>query len=118
MWYSTATGEAFVNYADFCDRVFHLNKRIWACTISGKSELTFAEAMMSEEYAERRKKLLNEVLHAPVQWLMQSYDGGALEQLLLYILEQLKFCFFVGEIVEVCLGIPATLAIPRPCWLM
>lgn len=90
-----------MSYQDFADRHLHCLKKSWVCGVTGKSGLTFAEALKSEEAAQLKGKHVGEILRAPLKHIVMSFHGGNLDALVTYILEQLNERFFVGETVEI-----------------
>ncbi|SAL98350.1 hypothetical protein [Absidia glauca] len=48
VWYSPLTHEIFTDYAQYLERITLYEQPIWQCESSGRSNLTFAEALESE----------------------------------------------------------------------
>lgn len=43
-------------YSEFCERIILCNSLIWSCSITGKTNMTFEEALLCEENAKRSLK--------------------------------------------------------------
>lgn len=46
----------FMNCSEFCERIILCNSLIWSCSITGKSNLTYDEALQCEENAKKSLK--------------------------------------------------------------
>ena len=70
-WFIPYTGEAFSCFDQFTRRVELYNSRVWSCRITGKSSLTYQEALASERdmteslqgFPKTHLKLLLEMVH-------------------------------------------------------
>ncbi len=49
VWWLPTTKEAFVRYQDYLDRLRIVRSRIWSSLSSGKTNLTFEEAVHEDE---------------------------------------------------------------------
>lgn len=56
VFYHELTNEIFTNYDEFFDRFLYCNSLIWTCSRTGKSGLTFKEALDSELAIRKSKK--------------------------------------------------------------
>ncbi len=54
VFFCEATKEAFIDYEEFFQRTILCNSLVWSCAVTGKSNLTFEEALESEEKAKKR----------------------------------------------------------------
>ena len=54
VFFCEATKEAFTDYEEFFQRTILCNSLVWSCAVTGKSNLTFEEALESEEKARKR----------------------------------------------------------------
>jgi len=54
VFFCEATKEAFTDYGEFYQRMILCNSMVWSCAVTGKSNLTFEEALESEEKARKR----------------------------------------------------------------
>ena len=60
------TGEVFDDYADYIDRLSRYRKRVWTCTRTGKTGLTYEEALVSERKAGASLETFPEALYEPI----------------------------------------------------
>ena len=65
------TGEVFSFYEDYIARLTLYRERVWACARTGKSNLTYEEAAISERRATATIEAFPDSLHAPVLRLVQ-----------------------------------------------
>ena len=54
VFFCEVTKEMFLDYDSFFQRTILCNSLVWSCSITGKSNLTFEEALESEEKARKR----------------------------------------------------------------
>ncbi|KAI9362262.1 ATP-utilizing chromatin assembly and remodelling N-terminal-domain-containing protein [Pilaira anomala] len=54
VWYSPLTKEIFQDYSEYLKRIGLYRKRIWQCESTGKSNLTYKEALESERVEKER----------------------------------------------------------------
>ena len=54
VFFCEATKEVFTDYEEFFQRTILCNSLVWSCAVTGKSNLTFEEALESEEKARKR----------------------------------------------------------------
>ncbi|KAG1083841.1 hypothetical protein G6F42_022046 [Rhizopus arrhizus] len=54
VWFSPLTKEIFTDYSEYLKRTSLYKKPIWQCASSGKSNLTYKEAMESEKHDKDR----------------------------------------------------------------
>ncbi|VDN41255.1 unnamed protein product [Gongylonema pulchrum] len=52
VFYLPLTGEVFTSYENFFQRQIALSSMIWTCAVTGKTGLTFEEALESEKNAQ------------------------------------------------------------------
>uniref|UniRef100_A0A8D8PWH5 Bromodomain adjacent to zinc finger domain protein 1A n=1 Tax=Cacopsylla melanoneura TaxID=428564 RepID=A0A8D8PWH5_9HEMI len=101
LFYCTQTGEAFEDYEEFCERVYLCNSIQWSCSYTGKSSLTYKEALDSEENAKKMLKEFPMELRLPILYLATLTDRTTQRELADDILAFVRNRFFVGEMVEV-----------------
>uniref|UniRef100_A0A0D9W599 DDT domain-containing protein n=1 Tax=Leersia perrieri TaxID=77586 RepID=A0A0D9W599_9ORYZ len=65
------TKEIFRDYQEYLNRVNLYRERVWTCKVSGKSNLTYEEALVSEHHAADKAQQLSRELIAPVLHLIQ-----------------------------------------------
>ncbi|XP_053682669.1 bromodomain adjacent to zinc finger domain protein 1A [Sabethes cyaneus] len=61
VFYCETTNEIFSNYEDYFHRVLLISSIVWSCSVTGKPNLTYAEALESEKQA---RKILKKFPHA------------------------------------------------------
>ena len=54
VFYCEATGEIFTDYEEFFQRTILCNSLVWSCSVTGKANLTYEEAVASEKKAKKR----------------------------------------------------------------
>ena len=54
MFHCEATNEVFTDYEQFFERTILCNSLVWSCSVTGKSGLTYEEAVDSEQKAKKR----------------------------------------------------------------
>lgn len=76
------------------------NSMVWSCAMTGKSHLTYQEALESEENARKSIKYFPEELRVPILFLTTKTKRTGfldmMEDLFLYVKDR----YFVGENVE------------------
>ncbi len=78
VFFCEATKEIFLDYDDFFQRTILCNSLVWSCSITGKSNLTFEEAVESEEKARKRIGNLPKALKRGILWLARHTKRGRL----------------------------------------
>ena len=71
VFYVPETGQIFDDYEKYVDGLVQQSKSIWTCKYSGKSGLTFQEALESEMKAEGLLSNFPEVWKNPILRLVQ-----------------------------------------------
>ncbi|CAO3595365.1 unnamed protein product [Absidia cylindrospora] len=54
VWYSQATNEIFDDYPTYLERITLYKRPIWQCEFTGQSNITYAEALESEQVEKRK----------------------------------------------------------------
>ncbi|KAI4962512.1 hypothetical protein ZWY2020_031033, partial [Hordeum vulgare] len=65
------TKEIFRDYQEYLNRLNLYRKRVWTCNVSGKSNLTYEEALVSEQRAAEKAQQLPRELMSPVLQMIQ-----------------------------------------------
>ncbi|KAL5704141.1 hypothetical protein ACHQM5_022613 [Ranunculus cassubicifolius] len=65
------TKEIFKDYRDYLNRINLYRQRYWTCKITGKTNLTYEEALVSEQLATQKVQLFPKELVAPVLQMVQ-----------------------------------------------
>ena len=85
---------------DFSERMFLCNSMVWTCSLTGKANLTYAEALESEDNAKNSLKEFPAELKIPILYLAtktkRSGFGEMAEDVFLYAKDR----FFIGENIE------------------
>ncbi|CAJ0914464.1 unnamed protein product, partial [Mesorhabditis belari] len=105
VYYCEATDEIFTSYDEFFDRLMELNSTVWSCEYTNKSNLTFFEALESEQDAMKQLGQFPQYLEIPILWLVQELTcRGRFEDLLNDVYNFLKDRYFIGEEVTLSEG--------------
>ncbi|GIY64427.1 bromodomain adjacent to zinc finger domain protein 1A [Caerostris extrusa] len=106
LFYLKATQEVFRNYEsnDFFERVIMCNSLVWTCALTGKSNLTFQEAAISEEEARRSLKTFPLALKKPLLYLASLTQRKRLNDMCDDVFNFVKERFFIGEEVDVIIN--------------
>ncbi|CAL0330057.1 unnamed protein product [Lupinus luteus] len=89
------TKEIFQNYQEYLNRLNLYRQRIWMCKVSGKTSLTYEEALVSEQHATEKVKQFPKELMTPALKIIQ-YSMLPLKDLADSINEKLLGHLFVG----------------------
>ncbi|KAG8640744.1 DDT domain-containing protein DDB_G0282237 isoform X4 [Manihot esculenta] len=89
------TKEIFRNYQMYLNRINLYRQRIWSCKISGKANLTFEEALVSEKHATEKVQEIPKELVGPALHIIQ-YSMLSLKDLADTIAKKLHEHLFVG----------------------
>lgn len=65
------TKEIFKDYREYLNRINLYRQRFWTCKITGKTNLTYEEALVSEQLATQKAQLFPKELVAPVLHMVQ-----------------------------------------------
>ncbi|KAK4791044.1 hypothetical protein SAY86_031457 [Trapa natans] len=89
------TKEIFHDYQDYVNRINLYRQRLWSCKVTGKSNLTYEEAMVSEKRATEKVQQLPQELMAPALHLIQ-FSMLPLKDLVDLIATKLQDCLHEG----------------------
>lgn len=89
------TKEIFRDYQGYLNRINLYRQRLWTCKISGKSYLTYEEALVSEKRAIEKVQQFPQELVAPMLSIIQ-FSMLPLRDLADKILLKLQECLFAG----------------------
>ncbi|KAJ2731864.1 hypothetical protein IW152_004255 [Coemansia sp. BCRC 34962] len=101
-WQIRFTGEEFLDYDQYLDRISFYRKPIWTCSISGRSSLTYEQALLSERAASHIKTGIgfsDMLICEMLTFLSQSTMSIALAVDALYY--RFQYDFFGGEHIDV-----------------
>ncbi|QCE15073.1 hypothetical protein DEO72_LG11g2081 [Vigna unguiculata] len=90
------TKEVFRDYNDYLNRLNQYRKRVWTCKVTGKTGLTYEEALVSEKHGAEKVQQIPEELIAPALRIIQ-YSMLPLKDLVDYIADKLKEQLVVGS---------------------
>ncbi|XP_044265783.1 bromodomain adjacent to zinc finger domain protein 1A isoform X2 [Tribolium madens] len=100
VFYCGATNEIFRDYEDFSERMFLCNSMIWTCAMTGKPNLTYAEALESEENARKSLKEFPAELKIPILYLASRTKRTSFVDMVEDVFLYTKDRYFIGENVE------------------
>lgn len=89
------TKEIFRDYQEYLNRINLYRQRVWVCKVTGKTSLTYEEALVSEKRAGEKVQQFPKELMAPVLRIIQ-YSMLSLKDLAITIAEKLQKHLFVG----------------------
>ncbi|KAI1106906.1 ATP-utilizing chromatin assembly and remodelling N-terminal-domain-containing protein [Jackrogersella minutella] len=102
VWYITQTGEVFVTYEEYLNRMDFYNQPRFICQITGHSGLTFFEALKSEHNgAQEVEQAFPEALKAPVLRRVQFQTISRIDTLVDMIYDEFKSDYYPGEVVMI-----------------
>ncbi|TKW04497.1 hypothetical protein SEVIR_7G113400v4 [Setaria viridis] len=90
------TKEIFRDYQEYLNRLNLYRQKVWTCEVSGKSNLTYEEALVCEQQAAVKAQLLPKELIAHVLEMIQ-YSTLSLTDLLEKVYCSLLLDFFEGQ---------------------
>ncbi|KAJ9575959.1 hypothetical protein L9F63_007186, partial [Diploptera punctata] len=103
VFYCELTNEVFRDYEEFCQRVILCNSLVWSCSLTGKPQLTYQEALQSEQAARTSIKSFSKKLVVPVLYLanlsQKTTFGDLAEDVFAFVRER----YFIGEKIEFAL---------------
>ncbi|XP_052891453.1 bromodomain adjacent to zinc finger domain protein 1A-like [Anopheles moucheti] len=103
------TGEFFRNYDDFFNRTMMLSSTLWSCAMTGRSNLTYKDALDSERSAKRSLKTFPTALKGPILLIASRTKRTAIHDLASDVHGYAKDVFFKGETVYTKTGVPETM---------
>ncbi|KAK3092925.1 hypothetical protein FSP39_008962 [Pinctada imbricata] len=98
------TNEIFRDYEDFFERIILCNSLVWSCSITGRSGLTYQEAVECEEKALKNLASFPIYLQKPMLFLATLTHRSRLNDLNDDIFLFAKDRYFIGEVVDITLG--------------
>ncbi|XP_066281341.1 bromodomain adjacent to zinc finger domain protein 1A-like [Branchiostoma lanceolatum] len=104
IFFCRLTNEVFRDYDDFFERTMLCNSLVWSCSLTGRSGLTYQEAVDSEDRARRVLETFPQPLQVPVLYLAALTRRPRLADVCDDVYAFLKDRMLVGETVEVQRG--------------
>ncbi|XP_067206376.1 bromodomain adjacent to zinc finger domain protein 1A isoform X2 [Linepithema humile] len=100
VYHCEVTNEIFKNYNEFCERIILCNSLIWSCSITGRTNMTFEEALQCEENAKRSLKEFPMELRIPILYLASKTFRSSFNEMIEDVYQFARDRYFVGEMVE------------------
>ncbi|KAF5304910.1 hypothetical protein FQR65_LT00794 [Abscondita terminalis] len=100
VFHCVMTNEIFREYEEFCQRVILCNSMVWTCNFTGKSGLTYLEALESEKESQDMLKDFPTELRIPILFLASKTHRSSFTEMTEDIYQFMKDRYFVGENVE------------------
>lgn len=97
VFFSKLTLEIFRDYDEYFERTILCNSLVWTCSLSGKTGLTYAEAVESEERAARLIDNFPPTLLRPILFVITLTRRGNIKDLVDDIFTYVKDRYFIGE---------------------
>ncbi|XP_034001977.1 bromodomain adjacent to zinc finger domain protein 1A, partial [Trematomus bernacchii] len=95
------THEIFRGYDDFFERTILCNSLVWSCSLTGRSSLTYLEALESERRARLSLQSFSQVLLVPLLHLAALSHRARLSELCEDVHSFVKDRYFPGETLDV-----------------
>ncbi|KAF3444212.1 hypothetical protein FNV43_RR13902 [Rhamnella rubrinervis] len=90
------TKEIFRDYHEYLNRINSYRQRVWMCRVTGKTNLTYEEALVSEKRATEKVQQFPTEVVVPALRIIQ-YSMLSLKDLADTIAAKLQDCLFVGD---------------------
>ncbi|XP_076765181.1 ATP-dependent chromatin assembly factor large subunit isoform X3 [Xylocopa sonorina] len=100
VFHCEVTNEIFKDYNEFCERIILCNSLIWSCSITGRSNMTYEEALQCEENAKKSLKEFPMELRIPILYLASKTNRSSFNEMIEDVYQFAKDRYFVGEMVE------------------
>ncbi|EFN63819.1 Bromodomain adjacent to zinc finger domain protein 1A [Camponotus floridanus] len=100
VYHCEVTNEIFKNYNEFCERIILCNSLIWSCSITGRTNMTFEEALQCEENAKKSLKEFPMELRIPILYLASKTNRSSFNEMVEDVFQFARDRYFVGEMVE------------------
>lgn len=94
------TNEIFKDYSEYCERIILCNSLIWSCSITGKANMTYEEALQCEENAKKSLKEFPMELRIPILYLASKTNRTSFTEMADDVYQFANNRYFVGEMVE------------------
>ncbi|ESO96438.1 hypothetical protein LOTGIDRAFT_159848 [Lottia gigantea] len=104
VFFCRITKEIFTDYESFFERIILCNSLVWSCAITGKSGLTYQEAVECEEKAKKNLSSFPSCIQKPILYLATKTHRTRLNDLNDDIFGFVKERFFLGEVVDVVIN--------------
>ncbi|XP_050514752.1 bromodomain adjacent to zinc finger domain protein 1A [Diabrotica virgifera virgifera] len=100
VFYCEITNEIFRDYEEFSERMFLYNSMVWTCCMTGKQNLTYQEALESEDNARQCLKEFPIELRLPILFLASKTHRTSFGDMTDDVFNFVKDRYFTGENLE------------------
>uniref|UniRef100_A0AAG5DLK4 Bromodomain adjacent to zinc finger domain protein 1A n=1 Tax=Anopheles atroparvus TaxID=41427 RepID=A0AAG5DLK4_ANOAO len=100
VFYCEPTGEIFSSYEDYFHRVMLISSMVWSCALTGRPNLTYAEALESEKAARRLLKTFPDAVKGPFLLVATHTRRTAINEMHEDVYSYVKDLLFKGEEVD------------------
>uniref|UniRef100_A0A1Y1JUG4 Bromodomain adjacent to zinc finger domain protein 1A n=1 Tax=Photinus pyralis TaxID=7054 RepID=A0A1Y1JUG4_PHOPY len=97
VFHCVITNEIFRDYDEFCQRIILCNSMVWTCEYTGKTGLTYLEALESEKQVQELLKELSTELRVAVLFLASKTHRNSLTEMVDDLYSFMRDRFFIGE---------------------
>lgn len=91
------------HFREYCARIILVNSMVWTCEMTGKSNLTYSEALTTEKAARKQLKDFPMELRIPILYIAERTNRCSFAEMSEDIFNYVRDRYFVGETVEACL---------------
>ncbi|XP_063977638.1 bromodomain adjacent to zinc finger domain protein 1A isoform X2 [Diachasmimorpha longicaudata] len=100
VFHCEVTNEVFKDYNEYCERIILCNSTIWSCSITGKTNMTYEEALACEENAKASLKEFPMELRIPILYLATKTNRTSFNEMIEDVYQYARDRYFIGEMVE------------------
>ncbi|XP_076638014.1 ATP-dependent chromatin assembly factor large subunit isoform X2 [Colletes latitarsis] len=100
VFHCEVTNEIFKDYNEFCERIILCNSLIWSCSITGRTNMTYEEALQCEENAKKSLKEFPMELRIPILYLASKTNRSSFNEMIEDVYQFARDRYFIGEMVE------------------
>ncbi|XP_011303501.1 bromodomain adjacent to zinc finger domain protein 1A isoform X2 [Fopius arisanus] len=100
VFHCEVTNEVFKDYNEYCERIILCNSTIWSCSITGKTNMTYEEALACEENAKASLKEFPMELRIPILYLASRTTRSSFNEMMEDVYQYARDRYFIGEMVE------------------
>ncbi|CAH1959185.1 unnamed protein product [Acanthoscelides obtectus] len=100
VFYCEFTDEIFRDYEEYSEKIILYNSMVWTCAFTGKTNLTYIEALESEEQARKSIQEFSVELRIPLLYLATKTQRTSFMELSEDVFMYMKNRYFIGENIE------------------
>lgn len=100
VFYCETTNEIFSNYEEYFHHVVLISSIVWTCEITGKPNLTYAEALESEKAARKLIRSFPPAIKGPFLLVASHTKRSSFNEMLEDVFGYIKDHYFKGETVD------------------